>query len=174
MPNNHQLYHKMRRQFCQWLPGERSTRIQNMALFVTGLYLSGQSHLSKIVRKWWLVGKLPSLTNRLWRFLNNPRVVVEEWYSPIVQEIVRRLPAGPITLIVDTTKVGFDHRLLSIGVAFKKRTLPLVWSIRRGRKGHTKVDEQLTLFKKAAQILPPNSEIWVIGDTEFQSIRLLR
>jgi hypothetical protein len=125
MPNNLQLYHKMRRQFCQWLPAERSTRIQNMALFVTGLYLSGQSRLSKIVRKWPLVGKLPSLTNRLWRFLNHPRVVVEEWYVPIAQWIVRHLPVGPITLVVDTTKVGFYHRLLSIGVAFKKRTLPL-------------------------------------------------
>jgi hypothetical protein len=174
MPNNLQLYHKMRRQFCQWLPGERSTRIRNMALFVAGLYLSGQPHLSKIVRKWSLAGKLPSLTNRLWRFLNNPRVVVEEWYGAIAREIVCRLPTGPITLVVDTTKVGFYHRLLSIGVAFKKRTLPLVWSIRRGRKGHTKVDEQLALFKKVANFLPVNTEIWVVGDTEFQSIRLLR
>jgi hypothetical protein len=174
MPNNLQLYHKMRRQFCQWLPTERSTRIQNMALFITGLYLSGQPHLSKIVRKWPLAGKLPSLTNRLWRFLNNPRVAVEVWYEAITQEIVHHLPAGPITLVVDTTKVGFSHRLLSIGVAFKKRTLPLVWSIRWGRKGHTKVDEQLALFKKVAQILPANTEIWIVGDTEFQSIRLLR
>ena len=174
MPNNLQLYHKMRRHFCQWLPAERSTRIQNMALFVTGLYLSGQPHLSKIVRKWPLAGKLPSLTNRLWRFLNNPRVVVEEWYGAVAREIVQRLPTGPITLVVDTTKVGFYHRLLSIGVAFKKRTLPLVWSIRRGRKGHTKVDEQLALFKKVAKILPQETEIWVVGDTEFQSIRLLR
>jgi len=144
MPNNLQLYHKMRQQFCQWLPAERSTRISNMALFITGLYLSSQPHLSKIVRKWPLLGKLPSLTNRLWRFLNNPRVV------------------------------GFYHRLLSIGVAFKKRTLPLVWSVRRGRKGHTTVDEQLALFKQVAKILPKKAEIWVVGDTEFQSIRLLR
>ena len=99
---------------------------------------------------------------------------MEEWYGAITQEIVRRLPAGPITLVVDTTKVGFSHRLLSIGVAFKKRTLPLVRSIRRGRKGHTKVDEQLALFKTVAKILPAETEIWVVGDTEFQSIRLLR
>jgi hypothetical protein len=174
MPNNLHLYHKMRQQICQWLPTERSTRVSNMALFITGLYLSNQPHLSKIVRKWPLLGKLPSLTNRLWRFLNNPRVVVEDWYAPVVCEIIRRLPAGPIILVIDTTKVGFYHRLLSIGVAFKKRTLPLVWSVRQGRKGHTKVDEQLALFKKVAKILPEKAEIWVVGDTEFQSVRLLR
>jgi hypothetical protein len=105
MPNNLQMYHKVRRQFCQWLPKERSTRISNMALFITGLYMSGEPHLSKIVRKWPLAGKLTSLTNRLWRFLNNPRVEVEDWYAPIAQEIVGHLPAGPITLVVDTTKV---------------------------------------------------------------------
>ena len=145
-----------------------------MALFITGLYLSGQPHLSKIVRKWPLMGKLPSLTNRLWRFMNNPRVDVALWYEPIAQEIVGHLPVGPITLVVDTTKVGFYHRVLTIGVAFKKRTLPLVWSVRRGRKGHTKVEEQLALFKKVAKMIPKNAEIWVVGDTEFQSVHLLR
>jgi hypothetical protein len=174
MPNNLQLYHMIERQLCQWLPKERSTRIRNMALFLSGLYLSGQPHLSKIARKWPLLGKLPSLTNRLWRFLNNPRVDVANWYAPVAQEIIARLPAGRIVLVVDTTKVGFYHRMLSIGVAFKKRSLPLAWSVRRGRKGHTLADEQLALFKKVARMLPKQAEIWVVGDTEFQSVRLLR
>ena len=99
---------------------------------------------------------------------------VARWYAPIADEIIERLPVGPITLVVDTTKVGFYHRVLTIGVAFKKRTLPLAWSVRPGRKGHASVDEQLTLFKKVAQMLPKNVQVWVVGDTEFQSVRLLR
>lgn len=82
MPNNLQLYHKMKRQLCQWLPGERRTRIENMTLLLTGLYFSGQVHLSKIVRKWPLPGKQPSLTQRLGRFLNNPRLAVRSWHRP--------------------------------------------------------------------------------------------
>ena len=174
MPNNLQLYHKMKRQLNQWLPEERSTRLGNMALFLTGLYLSGKPHLSKIVRQWPLRGKLPSLTNRLWRFLNNPRVEVAGWYAPLARQIVEHLPAGPIILVVDSTKVGFGHRMLSIGVAYKKRTLPLSWSVRRGRKGHTQAAEQLALVKKARQILPKQAEIWLVGDTEFQAVALLR
>jgi hypothetical protein len=174
MPNNLHIYHKLKAQFCQWFPKERKTRIKNMALFITGLYLSGNPHLSKIVRKWPTAGKLLSLTNRLWRFLNNPRVEVESWYAPIAQCIVQQLPAGPVILIIDTTKVGFTHRVMTIGVAFKKRTLPLVWSVHRGGKGHISVDEQLTLFKKAAQLMPQKANIWVVGDTEFQSVSLLR
>ena len=72
---------------------------------------------------------MPSLTNRLWRFLNNPKLEVGSWYAPLAEEIIKRLPTGAVTLVVDSTKVGFYHRLLSIGVTFKKRTLPLVWSV---------------------------------------------
>ncbi|MDP6998749.1 MAG: hypothetical protein QF569_21875 [Candidatus Poribacteria bacterium] len=64
MPNNLQLYHKMKLQLSQWLLLEGSTRIRNMALFLTGLYLSGKPHLSKITPTWPLRGKLPRLTNR--------------------------------------------------------------------------------------------------------------
>ena len=115
MPNNLQLYHKMKQQLGQWLPLERSTRIRNMALFLTGLYLSGKPQLSKIVRTWPLRGKLPSLTNRLWRFLNNPKLEVRSWYAPLAEEIIKRLPTGAVTLVVDSTKVGFYHRFVDWG-----------------------------------------------------------
>ncbi|MDP7279839.1 MAG: hypothetical protein QGG39_08135 [Candidatus Poribacteria bacterium] len=46
-------------------------------------------------------------------------------------------------MAIDSTKVGFYHRLLSIGATLKKRILPLVWSVHRGSKGQTKVEEQL-------------------------------
>ena len=117
---------------------------------------------------------MPSLTNRLWRFLNNPKLEVGSWYAPLAEEIIKRLPTGAVTLVVDSTKVGFYHRLLSIGVTFKKRTLPLVWSVHPGSKGQTKVEEQLALFKQVANMLPSTVEIWGVGDTEFQSVSLLR
>ena len=173
MPNNLQLYHKMKRQLCQWLPDERITRIDNMTLLLVGLYFSGQVHLSKIVRKWPLPGKQPSLTNRLWRFLNNPRLEAWLWYRPVVAEILERLPSGPLYLIIDSTKVGFDYRLVTIGLAFKKRSLPLIWHVRRGRKGHCSVTEQVRLFQQLYPLIPRDRPIWVIADTEFQGVDLL-
>jgi hypothetical protein len=52
--------------------------------------------------------------------------------------------------------------------------MPLVWSVHQGRKGHVKVNEQLALFEKARRLLPPNSEIWVMGDSGFQYVPLLQ
>jgi hypothetical protein len=107
-------------------------------LQLTGLYNSGEIYLSKIVSEWPIPGKDPSLFNRLWRFLDNKRVNVQKWYQPLAEQIVARFTKMKrMFLLVDTTKVGFNHRVLAVGAAFKKRALPLGWTVERGPKGHT-------------------------------------
>ena len=174
MQNNLQLYHRILRQLCQWLPDERITRKRNMALLVTGLYLSAAVHLSLIVRKWPTPGKIPSLVNRLRRFLDNPRVSVRDWYRPVAAQLVQAYAGQCIRLVIDCTKVGFRHRMLTISIAYRRRTLPLAWSIHRGSKGHIKVQHHLALFQYVRQLLPPNSQVWVVGDAGFQPVPLLR
>lgn len=172
--NNLQTYHKMLRQLRQWLPRERVTRLRNMALLIVGLSASGAIHLSQIAATWPLSGKAPSLTNRLRRFLNNGQVTVHSWYRPVAEQLIARFRGQELTLVVDCTKVGFHYRLLVIGIAYKRRTLPLAWSVHRGRKGHVSVREQLKLFKKVARLMPRDLRIWVLGDAGFESVHLLR
>lgn len=173
MTNNLQYYYKVEQQLCQWLPDERITRVRNMALLIIGLYLSRAIHLSLIVRKWPLAGKDPSLVNRLNRFLNNERVQVRHWYHPLAVHLVETLAGQRVRLVIDCTKVGFKYRLMTIGLAYKKRTLPLVWSVHRGPKGNTTVTQQLSLFKYLFQLLPQSCEVWVVGDAGFQAVPLL-
>jgi hypothetical protein len=68
---------------CKWLPGERITRLRNLAWLMTGMYLARSVHLSHIARKLPLPGQVVSLTNRLRRFVDNPRVNVWRYYQPI-------------------------------------------------------------------------------------------
>lgn len=172
--NNLQYYYKILNQLGQWLPDKRITQVRNMALMIMGLHLSGSIHLSKIARKWPFDSKEISLTNRLRRFLKNGGVEVRDWYEPILLHLLSAFAGKQIRLVIDCTKIGFNYRLLMIGLAYKKRTLPLVWSIHQGRRGHTTVEKQLQLFKYLRPYLPKRSEIWVVGDTEFQSVHLLR
>jgi hypothetical protein len=174
MSHNLQYYYRVQNQLCQWLPQERVTRIRNMALLILGLHLSGTVHMALVVRKWPVVGKDPSLVNRLRRFLDNRRVEVRQWYHPLALHLVEQFAGRRLRLVIDCTKIGFNYRLMTISLAYKKRTLPLVWSVHRGRKGHTTVQEQLALFKYVRQLLPKGAEIWVMGDTGFQSVHLLR
>jgi hypothetical protein len=131
-------------------------------------------HLSQIAREWPLPGKDPSLVNRLRRFLANPAVTVRKWYRPIVRKLVASLAGQRLRLVIDVTKVGFNHRLMVIGLAYRKRTLPLAWSVHPGSRGHTTVQEQLRLFQSIAGLIPSDTEVWVLGDTEFQHVPLLR
>lgn len=82
MRNNLQLYNNLLGQLCQWLADERITRLRNLALMVTGLYLEKSVHLSFIVGAWPTAGKEPSLVNRLHRFLPNHRVLPLVYYQP--------------------------------------------------------------------------------------------
>jgi len=59
-------------------------------------------------------------------------------------------------------------------LAYKRRVLPLVWSVHRGSKGHTSVAAQLKLFKYVQPLLPQHSQVWVVGDSGFQSVHLLQ
>ena len=172
MSTNLHLYHKVVEQICQWLPEERITRLRNMSLLIVGLYLSRAVHLPLIVRKWPSRSKERSLVNRLRRFLDNEQVNVGQWYEPIAADLLAS--AGPqIRLVIDTTKVGLNYRMTSISLAYRRRTLPLVWRVHQGRKGHTSATEQIQLFEAIRHLVPDKCEVWVLGDTEFQSVPLL-
>jgi hypothetical protein len=174
MSHNLQLYCKVKRRILQWLPEARITRVRNLALLVTGLCVERGIHLSEIVGEWPVPGREVSLVNRLRRFLSNEAVDVDTWYRPLARQILSVFEGQQVRLIIDTTKVGFDHRLLVIGLAYRHRTLPLAWSVHEGSRGHTTAAEQLALFKRVAALLPPDADVLVLGDTEFQHVSLLR
>jgi hypothetical protein len=175
MSTNLRLYHTVLRQVNEWMPKERITRQRNMALLVMGVFLARSIHISHIVRKWPSASKEPSLVNRLRRFLDNTHVAPSEWYRPIAQQLVQAAGSGrSIRLVIDCTKVGSSARVMTISIAYRKRTLPLVWSVHKGGMGLTTVKEQLALFQQVRPLIPADQEVWVVGDSGFQWVTLLR
>lgn len=171
--SNHALYHKVLKQLDKWLPQERITRKRNMALLIIGLQTSGEIHLSKIVRTWPLIAKLPSMVNRLNRFLSNLKISPWLWYRPLAKELLLAFSKQDLRLIMDCTKVGFHHRLLSISIAYKKRSLPLVWRVYQGSKGHVSVDEQINLLRLIMPLVVSN-KVYVLADAGFDSVYLMQ
>jgi hypothetical protein len=173
MQNNLSVYHKILVKICQWVPKERITQKRNLALLITGLYLSKSVHLSKIVAKWPLPGKLPSLTNRLRRFLDNKRVNRTKYFAPLGRALLAAFGNKPMTLIIDTTQVGCHFRTLMVGLAYRKRCLPLVWSVHAGPIGNVVVNEVLVLLEQVADWLPEEAQVTLLGDAGFCSNDLL-
>jgi len=154
MPHNLQLYHKVVQQLVQWHADARITRVRNLALLVTGLTLGSGIHLADIISTWPFPSRDVSLVNRLRRFLANAAVDVATWYRPLAEQLVAPFARQRVRLVIDATKVGPSHRLLVIGLAYRKRTLPLVWSVHAGVRGHTSVAAQVALFAQVARLLP--------------------
>jgi hypothetical protein len=173
MRNNLRIYHTIIHQIRKWLPDERITRVRNLALLVTGLYLARKVHLALIADEWHLPGRTPSLVNRLRRFLSNPRVSVRDYYQPVAKSLVSVFRGLPIRLIMDTTKLGFEARLLMVGIAYRKRALPLAWSVHRGKRGWVTGKAHLALLRYVAELIPEGSEVWLLGDCEFQHVPLI-
>lgn len=173
MQNNLYLYHKMLAQLCQWLPEERITRKRNLALLVVGLYRASSVHLSKIVVKWPLPGQLPSLTNRLRRFLDNERVGRADYFAPLARPLLAVFARQPLVLVVDTTQVGRHHRALLVGLAYRKRCLPLAWSVHAGPSGNVPVKAVIQLLEQVAAWLPADAQVTLLGDAAFRPSDLL-
>ena len=174
MQTNLPFYHRVLEHLRQWLPHERITRQRNMALLITGLYLSRAVHMALVVRTWPSGSKEPSLVNRLRRFLDNQRVNVRIWYRPVAEHLLQVFADQRLRLVIDCTKVGLDFRMLTVSLAYRKRTLPLAWSVHRGSRGHVTVEEQLALLRHVHSLIPQHRNVWLMGDTGFQSAPLIQ
>src|SRR3954464_3544059 len=125
MPIN-QLHGTLQHLLLQLRPAERITRIRNFSRLLVGLCLSRCVYLSKIANKIPTKATLPSATRRLSRLLDNAAIRVRDWYEPIARSLLERAAkggggggGGEIRLIVDGSKVGFKHRLLMVGLAYR-------------------------------------------------------
>jgi hypothetical protein len=169
----------------QLCPGERITRIRNWSRLLVGLCLSRSVHLSKIANKiptttTTTKATLPSATRRLSRLLDNAAIRVRAFYEPIARSLLERAAqgggGGEIRLIVDGSKVGFKHRLLMVGLAYRRRrAIPVAWSWVRSEKGHSSAYKQRALLSYVRRLAPDGAaRVLVLGDSEFGAVAVMK
>jgi len=172
----HQLYHTWLSWSKQMYPGERITRLRNLAWLLVGIYQSKSVHLSKIAAKIPGSAYLLSIVRRLSRFLDNPAVRVREWYEPVARNLLQAMAntGGEIRLITDGSKVGFGHQLLIVAAAFRRRAIPIAWTWVRKSKGHSSARKQLALLAYVQQLIPANTPVLLVGDSEFGAVEVIK
>jgi hypothetical protein len=168
------LYGTWHRFLTQWIPDQCASRVTNLTLLIVGLYQARHVHTGLIVRTWPVRAKLASLSRRVSRFLDNPAVVVRDWYAPLASQLLAMLAKGEVRLIIDASRVGFGHQWLILALAYRRRALPLVWSWKRGKRGHSSGEKQLELLRWVHDRLPPGAQVVLVGDSEFAGEKLLK
>jgi hypothetical protein len=109
-----------------------------------------------------------SLVRRLERFLSNGGVRVREWYEPIALDIIAAASVvGEIQLVLDITKVSAYFRLLMVGVAYRRRVLPLAWTWVQVPRGHSSTAKQVALLSYVRGLIPAGIRVSLVGDCEF-------
>lgn len=175
MPTNH-LYHTWIQRIRELRPGQRITQVRNFVGLMIGIYQSRSVSLSRIAGKIPGTAQLLSLKRRLSRLLENPAIEVRSWYEPIARSRLERQITHhqQVMLIVDGTKVGFGHQMLTICLAYRKRAIPIAWTWVKHVRGHSTAGTQLALLRYVRGLLPPGSGVVLVGDTEFGSVEVLQ
>ena len=95
MSHNQQVYHTVFRRLRESQPHERITRVRNLALLVTALYLAAHCHLTRLADHLLVSGKKDSRVQRLRRFLMNPRLCARACYQASARAILSHFPDVP-------------------------------------------------------------------------------
>jgi hypothetical protein len=174
--STNRLYHSWFERIRQLYPYERITRLRNLVWLMLGIFQSKSVHLSKIASKIPGWATQPSLTRRLSRFLDNAAVRVRKWYEPVARNLLQAMAStvGEVRLIADGSKVGFQHQLLIVAIAYRRRAIPIAWTWVHCVKGHSSARKQLALLAYVHALLPPGVSVLLVGDSEFGAVEVIR
>lgn len=173
MTTNHlylNWYDELAHMFQEW----HRPQLRNFTWLLVGIYMSRSVHLNRVASKIPGRATLVSITRRLSRFLDGTGLIVRQTYEPIIRPVLAHLAqAGTLRLIIDGSKVGFQHQLLMVSVAYRRRAIPLAWTWVRSQRGHSSTHVQLALLAYARTLLPAKASVAITGDCEFGAIGLI-
>ena len=178
MTSSLRFYHTLIAEVGQQVAGMRVTQVRMIALMAVGMIMSRSVWLSEIachlpVRR----GKLPSLVNRLHRFLVNSRIEPLEVLRPFARRLLTQQGLTGVRLVMDASKVGVHgqrgSRVLTVSLCYRKRTLPLLHLVAPGPKGQVGWEMQKRLLKAVAALIPAQTPVVLVADAGFESVELI-
>jgi hypothetical protein len=150
-------------------------RFNNLLWLVIGVYLARHVYLGLIARKLPIRAQKLSLVRRLRRFLDNSALRVQDWYEPVMDQLLQAAAgSGGIHLIIDGTQVGTHYQLLMVALVYRRRALPLAWSwvaIPNGNGRSTQ--QQIRLLAVVRRHIHPLTGVVLVGNTEFGGGKLI-
>ena len=173
MSDNLRVYRAIHQSLHQLYPtepkGDFARHLTTLAMLICGVVQSRKSQLPSIA------GKVPdrsrpqSRIKRLSRWLKNGRVTAEAFFLPFARALLEGI-SGPLALVIDSSEVGEGCCTWMVSVIYKKRALPLVWTVADRPKGHASDEEHLRLLRAVKEILPEGRRVIVLGDGEFDGV----
>ena len=124
---NYKILYQWKEEMASWLKSLNSWQLENVGLFSLAIVEAESCQQGPVARK--AVGgeKVESAARRYRNFLNNEAFPLDLFFAEWARWIISVLPAGPVYLLVDETKLADRIGAMVVGVAWEKRCIPLSW-----------------------------------------------
>ena len=153
--------------------GNLARHLDTLAAMISGIVGSKSVQLPQIAAKTPLGVKVASIEKRIKRWLTNENTEKAVFYLPYAQALLDSLGLCEIVLAMDGSVVGRECVTLMINVIYKKRALPLAYTVVTGKKGHFPEQSHIALVKEVHEMIPQtNQRVVFLGDGEFDGCDL--
>jgi hypothetical protein len=147
--------------------------MNTLAAMITGIIIGKQTQLPQIAANVPEFIKLPSTEKRFKRLIINENVTEQTYFLPFVQSVLINLGLEEMVLAIDGSLVGRGCICLMISLIYKRRALPLAFSVVKGKKGHLPEDTHVELVNKLHPLIPESTkQVVFLGDGEFDGTSL--
>lgn len=172
--NLRQLYQWVKKSSKQWDGVNRHFR-ENVVVFSRGVARTQSSHIRKIASG--VEGQPDHQRRRLQRFLS-AQTPLDGFFRGWTGSVVRALPAAPLVLVVDETKLKAQFGVMVVGVVFEGRCIPLAWRVYRANSRSDYPAEGqarmiIRLLKQVRAGLPAGTAVRVMADRGIGTSPLL-
>lgn len=179
--------HSALRQLCPQEPrGNHARQLRTLAHLVSGIVGSRRANLPAVASKAPDGNQRESRVKRFTRWVQNERIDAGTYFLPYVQVFLSALPSDWLVLVIDSSPVGRGCMALVVSVLYRKRALPIAWTVVRGKRGHVADAVHVHLIREVATLLAnrtdgpnrPNGPdggrgVIVLGDAEFDGLQTL-
>jgi hypothetical protein len=152
--------------------GRKAQHLTTLAGFICAIVASGSTQLPQVAKKICDGASPSSREKRLSRWINNAAEHFETCFLPVAEALLKSLAQNPLVLVVDGTVVGRGCVALYVGVVYRKKVLPIAWTVVAQKKGHLPEAIHIDLMMKVQAMVPDGAKVILLGDGEFDGINL--
>lgn len=172
MSDNRRVYRRIKTRLRQLYPrrlsGNQARHMNTLAMMVTGIVQSKQSHLEAMARHAPDGNKVGSREKKFARFTQNEPIDEATYFLPFLTTLLQRsASSGLLVLIMDASKTGRHCLTLMVSVVYYGRALSLAWQTIRGNKGPLSETVHLAILQQVQHLIPVQSDVIFLGGKEL-------
>lgn len=155
--------------------GRLAQNMNTLVVLITGIITARETQLPKIALNVPQPVQAASVEKRVKRLLINDKVTEEVYFFPFIKTMLLKLNLDELVIAIDGSVTGRGCICLMGSLIYKKRALPLAFTVFKGKKGHLPEDAHIELVKKLKSVIPYEPKLVVVlGDGEFDGTELQR